>query len=198
MTVASDSRSRERRTREDVVRTAGRLFAERGYHGTSMRDLGEAVGLLGSSLYAHVDGKENLLVEVIGRSAARFDALAAQVRAWEGTPAEQLRRFVDGHVGIVTETPDEARVFLDEVRFLSGDARRQVLAMRDRYEARYREVLAGGVASGDWRADLDVAFAALLILSLLNSIPRWYRPDGPKSPTRVAEDLFSFVLEAIT
>ncbi len=51
-----------RNTRSDVVDAAGRLFAQRGYHGTSMRDLGKELGLLGSSLYSHVDSKQDLLV----------------------------------------------------------------------------------------------------------------------------------------
>ena len=59
-----------RNTHEDVVRAAGRLFAERGYHGTSMRDLGKELGLLGSSLYSHVSSKQDLLVEVVEEGAA--------------------------------------------------------------------------------------------------------------------------------
>ena len=189
---------RVRRSREDVVRTAGRLFAERGYHGTSMRDLGDALGLLGSSLYAHVDGKEGLLAEVIARGAALFQALADEVAAWEDRPTEQLRRLVAGHVRIVTENLDEARVFLHETRFLSPAHRRRVVELRDRYEAAYRDALAKGVAAGVFRPGLDVPFATTVVLSILNSLERWYRPAGPKTPEDLARDLFYFVLEAIT
>ncbi len=58
-----------RNSRDDVVRAAARLFAERGYHGTSMRDLGAELGLFGSSLYSHVGSKQELLVEVVATGA---------------------------------------------------------------------------------------------------------------------------------
>ncbi|MFB3044452.1 MAG: TetR/AcrR family transcriptional regulator, partial [Acidimicrobiia bacterium] len=67
-----------RNTRSDVVDAAGRLFAERGYHGTSMRDLGKELGLLGSSLYSHVDSKQDLLVAVVEEGARLFEASAEQ------------------------------------------------------------------------------------------------------------------------
>ena len=68
-----------RTTREDVVTAAGRLFAADGYDGTSMRDLGREVGLLGSSLYAHVEGKQELLVEIVMRGSVLFEDSAAML-----------------------------------------------------------------------------------------------------------------------
>jgi AcrR family transcriptional regulator len=190
--------TRQRRSREDVVAAAGRLFAERGYHGTSMRDLGEELGLLGSSLYSHVGGKEELLVEVIRRGAATFQALVDEVLAWEERPTEQLRRLVLGHVRIIVENLHESSVFLNEARFLSSESRHQVLELRDRYESAYREVLAGGIKTGDFRADLDVPLTAIAVLSILNSVSRWYRPAGPKTPEELARGLFQFILRGVT
>lgn len=187
-----------RRSREDVVKAAGRLFAERGYHGTSMRLLGEELGLLGSSLYSHVGGKEELLVEVIGRGAERFQALVEEVLADRQAPADQLHRLITGHVGIITGNLHEAAVFLNEARFLSRSARRRVVEMRDRYEEAFRQVLHRGVETGDFRPSLDTRLATIFILSLLNSLTRWYRPSGRKSPAELGEDLYRFVLEGIT
>lgn len=189
---------RQRRSRDDVVRAAGRLFARRGYHGTSMRDLGEELGLLGSSLYSHVGGKEELLVEVIRRGARMFQSLVDEVLAWEERSTEQLRRLVMGHVRILTGHPDEAAVFLNEARFLSPERRREVVEMRDGYERAFLRVLEGGVRAGELREDLDTRLATIFILSLLNSLTRWYRPDGRKSPEELGRDLFEFVLEGIT
>ncbi|MFQ5948580.1 MAG: TetR/AcrR family transcriptional regulator, partial [Acidimicrobiia bacterium] len=181
---------RQRRKREDVVRAAGRLFAEHGYHGTSMRDLGEELGLLGSSLYSHVEGKDELLVEVIGRGAEMFQGLVDEVLARKDPPTEQLRRLALGHVRIITENLPEASVFLYEARFLSPKRRRRVVEMRGSYEAAYRQVLTDGVTAGEFRPDLDVPLAAIFILSVLNSLARWYRSTGPKTPQQLAEGLF--------
>ena len=75
-----------RNSRSDVVAAAGRLFAERGYHGTSMRDLGRELGLLGSSLYAHVESKQDLLVEVVEEGARLFQDSAEEALARVGPP----------------------------------------------------------------------------------------------------------------
>ncbi|MFN0026899.1 MAG: TetR/AcrR family transcriptional regulator [Acidimicrobiales bacterium] len=186
-----------RRNRNDVVHAAGRLFAERGFHGTSMRDLGEAMGLLGSSLYAHIGSKNELLVEVIASGAERFSALAHTVISSGATPAEGLRQLVAGHVRILTENADHAATFLNEARHLEPDQRAQVLAWRDSYEAAYRATLARGVASGDFRPDLDPARTATFVLSLLNGVQRWYRPDGPDSADTIVAQLHHFIERAV-
>lgn len=164
--------SRPQHSKEDVVQAAGRLFAARGFHGTSMRDLGDELGLLGSSLYSHIGGKNELLIEVIRRGGSMFQDLADEVLATEIAPAEQLRLLIRGHVQIVVDHLDEARTFLNEARFLPLEERTVILEMRDRYEQTYRRVVERGLAAGDFSADRDPALMAILILSLLNALDR--------------------------
>lgn len=186
-----------RRNRDDVVRTAGRLFAQRGFHGTSMRDLGDELGLLGSSLYAHIGSKAELLVEIIEEGAELFQQLADDVLASGSGPVDQLRALIAGHVTVLTANIDRATTYLNEARHLPGPAREHVLAMRDRYEHAFRTVLDAGVRAGAFRADVDTRASATFVLSLLNALDRWYRPDGPDSPEVVAARLFAFVMEGI-
>ena len=193
-TVAPGAR---RRNRNDVVHAAGRLFAERGFHGTSMRDLGEAMGLLGSSLYAHIGSKNELLVEVIASGAERFSALAERVGSSGAAPGERLAQLVAGHVRILTDNADHAATFLNEARHLEPEQRARVLAWRDGYEAAYRATLAEGVATGAFRSDLDPARTATFVLSLLNGVQRWYRPDGTDTPDAIAAQLHQFIQRAV-
>ncbi len=186
-----------RRNRNDVVHAAGRLFAERGFHGTSMRDLGQAMGLLGSSLYAHIGSKNELLVEVIASGAEQFSALADRVAASSTSPADRLRQLVAGHVQILTDNADHAATFLNEARHLEPEQRAQVLAWRNGYEAAYRATLSEGVANGEFRADLEVTRTATFVLSLLNGVQRWYRPDGTDSPPIIAAQLHQFIERAV-
>jgi AcrR family transcriptional regulator len=185
------------RTKEDVVRAAGRLFAERGFHGTSMRDLGEELGLLGSSLYSHIEGKEQLLVEVIGRGGEMFQALADEVAAAEGTPTERMRRLIEGHVGVIVDNAGESATFLYEARFLPPDRWREVVAMRDRYEAVFRRVLEEGAATGEFSGVADPALASIFVLSILNALGRWYRPGGRLEADEIAAAIGDFVLGGI-
>lgn len=181
------------RSREDVVRAAGRLFAERGFHGTSMRDLGSEVGLLGSSLYSHVAGKHELLVEVVRRGAELFQRLAEDVLSTDTEATDQLRMLIAGHVRIVVDNLDEARTILNEARFLAPEERAPIVDMRNRYEDAYRTVIARGVERGEFDRSVDPAFGAINVLSLLNAIERWYRPDGAMGPADVAAAMSRFV-----
>ena len=177
---------------------AGRLFAERGYHGTSMRDLGRELGLLGSSLYSHVEGKEQLLVEVVDRGAGFFQDAAEAALASEGTAADRLRALVAGHIGVVLDHRPEVRTYLNEASVLDGDLRDSVIAARDRYEEAFRTVLKEGAADGAFRGDIDVPLAAIFILSILNAVDRWYREDGRLNRGDLVDHLVLFVAEGLT
>lgn len=186
-----------RNTRADVVAAAGRLFAERGYHGTSMRDLGRELGLLGSSLYAHVQSKQDLLVEVVEEGARLFDASARAALATDGDAAHRLGALIDGHVGVVLDNLDVARTYLNEARMLDDDHRGRVLEARDGYEEAFRSVIRDGIDDGSFDADTDPKIASILILSMLNAVERWYQPTGKLSRTELVEALEGFSLRAI-
>lgn len=180
------------RTRQDVVAAAGRLFASRGYHGTSMRDLAREVGLLGSSLYSHIDSKADLLVEVVEQGGALFQASADRVQNEGGSGAEQLAALVEGHVDVVLDHIDEARTFLYEADALDETHRQRVLAARDKYEKVFRQVLLVGSKDGSFRPDLDPAVGAIMILSILNAVERWYRPGGRLDRRQLAREILRF------
>ena len=186
-----------RHTKEDVVRAASRLFAEKGYHGTSMRDLGKELGLLGSSLYSHVSGKQDLLVEIVERGATLFQGSADRALAAEGTPADRLAAFIDGHLDVIVGNLDEARTFLNEARALEAPYRSRVIAARDRYEAALRDLLAAGFDDGTFRSDLDPRIAGIFILSLLNAVDRWYRAGGDLDRAGLADAIGAFVANGI-
>ncbi len=167
-----------RNTRADVVAAAGRLFADRGYHGTSMRDLGRELGLLGSSLYAHVDSKQDLLVGVVEEGSRLFQESAQRALAVGGSAADRLRALVAGHIDVVLDNHDVVRTFLNEARMLDHEHRMRVITARDGYEQAFREVIAEGAADGSFRKDVDPKMSSIFILSILNAIQRWYRVGG--------------------
>lgn len=187
-----------RNTRDDVVRAAGRLFAERGYHGTSMRDLGKELGLLGSSLYSHVDSKQDLLVEVVEEGARLFENSADAALATAGTAADRLHALIRGHVDVVVDNIEVSRTFLNEARMLDDDHRGRILAARDHYEDVFRTVLREGADDGSFHADLDPKTSAIFILSMLNAVERWYDPNGEIDRAALVERLDGFALGALS
>jgi len=161
--------------RSEVTRQAARLFAERGYHGTSIRDLAQALGVQKGSLYHHIASKQELLHETMRDGARAFhgmlDALPEDER-----PLERIRLAIRGHLGVVADQLDVATVFMREWRFLDGEARSEIVEERRRYEERFRALFRDGRDLGALRSDLDEAGAALLVLSALNWGYTWLEP----------------------
>ncbi len=186
-----------RNTRSDVVDAAGRLFAQRGYHGTSMRDLGKELGLLGSSLYSHVDSKQDLLVEVVEEGARLFEASAEQALEAQGTAGDRLAALIAGHVIVVLDNVDVARTFLNEARMLDAVHRDRIVQARDHYEGVFRSVLADGSRDGSFRSDIDPKMASFYILSVLNALERWYDPTGPLNLDELTNELNTFFVDGI-
>lgn len=176
-----------RNRRADVVKAAARLFSERGYHGTSMQHLGDALGLQRGSLYAHIGSKEELLFDVVEEGAERFLERGQHALEGAGTATERLTALLVGHAETAAEHLDSATVFLNEWRYLSEDLRTAVQAKRDRYEAMVRSIVEEGIATGEFRDDADVRFAATLVLSAGNWLFSWYRPGGELGPTEIGE-----------
>jgi AcrR family transcriptional regulator len=186
-----------RNTRSDVIHAAGRLFAERGYHGTSMRELGKELGLLGSSLYSHVESKQDLLVEVVEEGARLFETAAEQARATPGAARDRLAALVAGHVNVVLDNVNVARTFLNEARMLDAEHRERIVEARDHYEGVFRSVLADGVGDGSFRSDIDPKTSSIYMLSILNALERWYDPAGPLDRDELIVDLTTFLINGI-
>lgn len=182
-----------RLSRDDIVAGAGRRFALYGYHGTSMRDLGDDLGILGSSIYAHVGGKQELLVAVVERGAAFFEASAVHALESATQPLEVLRLLISGHIDVLVDHRSEARTYLTEAFFLDEAERTKIIAARDAYEQVFVDAIADARVSREARADLDPRLAAIYILSILNSIERWYDGHGRVSRESLIADITSFV-----
>src|SRR5436309_5097417 len=113
--------------RTELTRAAARLFAEKGYHGTSVGDLAEALGVQKGSLYAHIESKADLLWEVAREGAAAFHAALDEVPD-DDPVVERIRTALRGHLRVVAEQLDIATVFVREWRYLQGERRESFLA----------------------------------------------------------------------
>jgi TetR/AcrR family transcriptional regulator, cholesterol catabolism regulator len=160
--------------KSELTRAAARLFAERGYHGTSVGDLAKALGVQKGSLYAHIESKADLLWEVASEGAAAFHTALDAVPD-EGPVVDRIRAALRAHLRVVAEQLDVATVFVREWRYLEGERREQFVAERRRYEERFRALFREGRELGELRTDLDDGTAALLALSAVNWAYTWLR-----------------------
>jgi len=180
--------------RREVTREAVRLFAQKGYHGTSIGDIAEALGVQKGTLYSHIDSKEELLDETLSEGAAAFHAALDEIPD-DAAPVEKVRLALRGHLRVVGEQLDVATVFVQEWRYLEGERRETFVAERRRYEERIRELLREGRDLGELRSDLDVGSAALLLLSAANWAYTWLQPG--RDTDELADRFFALLVDGM-
>jgi AcrR family transcriptional regulator len=178
--------SRSRAAIEDV---AVRLFSEHGYTGTTMRDIAQAVGVLPGSLYAHIDSKETLLLEIVRHGITRFLAIEKLIEASADSPEVRLRVAIRAHIDVVAEDPQRSLVVFHQWRFLSEPNRASAAAMRRRYANTFFRIIDEGKSRGVFSSRLDTRIAVFTILGALNWLPEWFSPKGPASAAEIAEKL---------
>jgi AcrR family transcriptional regulator len=178
--------------RSELTRQAARLFAEQGYHGTSIGDIAKALGVQKGSVYAHIESKQDLLYETMRDGAAAFHAALDEIP--DDLPAvERIRLALRGHLRVVADQLDVATVFVREWRYLEGARREEILAERRRYEERFRALFSEGRELGELRTDLDDASAALLALSAANWAYTWLTPG--RDTGELADRFFAILVD---
>ena len=180
--------------RAELTRQAARLFAERGYHGTSIGDVAKALGVQKGSLYAHIDSKQDLLYSAMREGADAFhaalDAVPEDVKV-----TDRIRLALRAHLRVVAEQLDVATVFVREWRYLEGDRAAEFIAERRRYEERFRALFREGRELGELRTDLDDQAAVLLVLSAANWAYTWL-PEGADTD-ELADRFFAILVDGV-
>jgi AcrR family transcriptional regulator len=182
--------------RATVTGAACALFAERGYRGTSMKDIAEVLGVSAPGLYNHVASKQEILYAIMDRAMDRaIDALDEAV-AGIGDVAEQLRRATESLVVDFLRYPDEVTVCNNEVRSLDPANRLAIVAKRDEYGGRIRRIIESGHRSGRFRTGTP-DLAAFAVLEMGNGAKSWFRPSGRYPDTYVASEYGEFALRIV-
>ena len=184
--------------REDQVRAAAlRLFKEKGYHATSMRDIAAAVGINKGSLYSYIKSKEDLLIPVFEQAQGVLTSKIEEICADPGlSPTERLKRAIHAHVTAVADNLDILTVYLSEWRQLATESLAINRDQRARYAVLFHEILQDGVAAGEFRP-MDTRIVMLGMIGMCNYLFRWYRPDGRLTPAEVADALIDMVMRGV-
>ncbi len=159
---------------ESLLAVAVTVLNERGYDGTSMDDLSRRLGISKSSIYYHVDSKEDLLALALDRALDGLFTVADEVKA-SGEPAiVRLERLVRGSVQVLAERLPYVTLLL-RARGNTG-TERDALARRRQFDQIVADLVAEAEQDGDIRPDVDPAITARLLFGLVNSLVEWYRP----------------------
>jgi AcrR family transcriptional regulator len=179
-------------TRGRILHAALMLFADVGFHGTSIRDIAAEVGINSATLYAHYPGKEQILAELalIGHQELHSRLQQALIDAG-ADPVDQLAALVRAQVLLHTDFPLLALVANQELHALSAEAATPSLVLREQSRELLRRVLRAGVQRGAF-AVADVDLAGIAIGSIGVRVASWFGPDQPYTRDQVAETFVGF------
>ena len=185
--------------RDELLKIAAQLFAERGFRNTTVRDISDAAGILSGSLYHHFDSKESMVDEILQTFQSQLFAAYDEVLASGLSPRQKIEAAVRLSFEAIDEHHHEVAIFQNEADWLSGLGERfAYLADRN---AQSRQVwltlLTDGVASGALKPDVDVELAYRFIRDTVWVAVRWYRPGGGLSAEAVADQYLSILLDGI-
>jgi TetR/AcrR family transcriptional regulator, cholesterol catabolism regulator len=182
----------------EIVDVASRLFATKGYGATSIQDIADEVGMLKGSLYHHISGKQALLEAVIQDvHDSALDRLE-KARNRAGSPIETLAWFVSDHVLFNVDHLNGIRVYFEEFRSLDTSSASRIWQDRLAYDRFVTELVANAQNAGEADPSLNPRTAAVGILSLMNWVYQWYRPDADTSARTTATTITDQAITLIT
>lgn len=182
--------------KDQIIAVSSRLFKEKGYMGTSMRDIAGELDIEAASLYSHIKSKDEILEGICFRKADELMKAIDEVNDIYFNAEEKLRIAVKSHVRILCSDLNTSAVFLHEWRHLNAPKLEEFKMLRNRYEGELRKILQNGEDENIFDT-VDKKFAALTILSTLNWITEWYKPGGSMTPEEIAEHLCNFILTGL-
>ena len=183
--------------KEQVMAAAVELFAEKGFHATSVRDITSRVGMSKAGLYSSFESKEAILEEiyylVIGEMLADLEKIAAT----SDSPSAKLRAAMTSQIRGVAQRIPELTIFYREWHHLPPDSADRITTKRNAYERLLQVIIREGIASGEF-ASVDVPVMVFGILGMCAWTYRWYRPDGRLSPDQIGEVYSDLVIRGLS
>lgn len=171
---------------ESLLAVAVTVFNERGYDGTSMEDLSRRLGISKSSIYHHVDSKEELLALALDRALDGLFSVASEVGSRPEPAIERLEHLVRGSVAVLTSQLPYVTLLLRARG--NTETERRALARRREFDQFVADLVSEAEKNGDIRPDVDPATTARLLFGLVNSLVEWYRPGHGAGSAAAAAD----------
>jgi len=182
----------------EILTVATRLIRKKGILGTTVEDLVEAVGIPKGTLYYHIGTKAELLYRihehVTDEGFNRWETILNGTR--DQTASVVLEKLIHEHCIIIEEYRDWIAVFTEEMKFLSPSLQSQIRVRRAEYQRLLESVLERGVKDGEF-VDRPVHLSASVIIGTLNSMYRWYSPDGRLGPRAIGKLVSSVILSGV-
>ena len=186
--------SRHDQKLEFILRTAARIFAEKSYHSTSMRDISRATNVSLAGLYHYCRSKEELLFLIqdncFGRVLERLEQQLDEVK----DPVAKLRLFIENHLSFFAANMAEMKVLSHESESLGGDLHAHVSTRKDNYTKLARRILQEVQDAREHKQPVDLTVATYALFGMMNWIYNWYDPQGKLKVHDLAQHLTQLFL----
>jgi len=182
--------------RDQIFRTATRIFCEKTYHGTTLQDIADAVGMLKGSLYYYISSKEELLADIILDAVHTLNEDLVRAENANLDPVERLRQIVREHVKFNAKYRESGTLFLTERNVISSLAMTELMEIFDRRDKLVVRTLSEAIETGVYRP-VDIRTTALAIVGMCNSVLWWYQPSGRLSYDEIADVFFKLINQGL-
>jgi TetR/AcrR family transcriptional regulator, cholesterol catabolism regulator len=177
-----------------ILRTAARIFAEKSYHSTSMRDISRATNVSLAGLYHYCKSKEELLFLIqdncFGRVVDRVEERLREV----DDPVVKLHILIENHLSFFAANMSEMKVLSHEAESLRGDLHAHVSTRKDKYTKLVRQILQEVQESQENKQPIDLTVATYALFGMMNWIYNWYDPQGKLKVNDLAQHLTQLFL----
>jgi TetR/AcrR family transcriptional regulator, cholesterol catabolism regulator len=174
---------------EHILRTSARIFAEKSYHSTSMRDISRATGVSLAGLYHYCTSKEELLFLIQDHCFGRVsEKLEERIKGIDN-PFEKLRIFIDNHLSFFAANMAEMKVLSHEAESLAGDLHEHVSTKKEKYAKLARRILRELQEKQATNARIDLTVATYALFGMMNWIYNWYDPHGKLSVAQLVDNI---------
>lgn len=177
--------------RDKIIQVAARIFAEKGYHGTTLDEIAHELVITKPALYYHIKSKEDLLREIINSILEPLETIS-KVKDLDLSPREKLQKIITLMVVSGAERQDTTTILFQDISILPKRKRDAIRRREKDIERSVQEILREGMEKGDFVVD-DVKIASYGIMGAGNWIYRWYNPDGYLTPEQIAEKIVLLV-----
>ncbi|HSQ24762.1 MAG TPA: TetR/AcrR family transcriptional regulator [Pyrinomonadaceae bacterium] len=181
--------SRRDQKLELILRTSARIFAEKSYHSTSMRDISRATGVSLAGLYHYCKSKEELLFLIQDHCFGRvLERLEQRIKGIDD-PFEKLRIFIDNHLSFFATNMAEMKVLSHEAESLAGDMHKHVSGKKEKYAKLARKILREIQERESKTARVDLTVATYALFGMMNWIYNWYDSAGKLSVNQLVDNM---------
>jgi len=179
-----------------IYEAAARLFRDKGYSATSMRDLAKAVNLKASSLYNHIQSKEEILQGICFENARKFLSGMTEVENQDTGIPDKVRALIRLHITIATEDVTSVTAFNDEWRHLSEPRLTEFMQLRKDYERRFKSIIEKGIKTGVFRS-LDPSILLYTLFSSVRWVYDWYQPGKSINEEKLVTEITEFLMKGM-